>query len=688
MARSKSTRNTVHWDKNIVYPSVDENTAPDARDDSNEKSDDKGNNTNNNNHHSSTANGSDSLGARRPSAEFQFDFGDKKFRGHQRRTPLEPETFIAPDAPTESGDSTPTNNELYPHGLVKAARDLDPNENVFEKHRKRQFQWVLSLPASATSNCDQSLYSPLESTASPIHGQGNRRYFGCNLLAWTKPTGRENQPPGDPEDKYLLLATPIDLNPNCSDCDTPSIEFTVHHEQFRILQQDTQHLINSPVSTMSNSSQPEGVTPQSALSTQSAMWSTATNADASEDSDNTLTMDPRREMQPPLSTIEDSLEEIDHFEDEVEAIAAATRMTHITEPEGKRPRSQTENYISSPKTATRTTAASQSSPRAHGSTRSQPSTLIGPEDESEKMPGKEAPTRKVPRPASLLPPKPLQKASKPPTVSNFELPGERVARELKERKAARLSMQLDPKQLAEVSSPPPRTRSVRSSKPPTVPKFELPGETISRMKMERLAARLKAEEEEAIRRRQFKARPPPSSVVSSSATVRSTFTSRQRESQAGSGSLEQQQSSKSSPVSPTPKSGAAKRQSVTMTPSLARTVSAASASSSVSTAQRGRTSSIGSSHRSTRATSSSNGSVVSGANGKRGSVSIEELQQQRARGREILARESAFAQDQERERRERQQAVALARQKYAEQSRALAANRRTRQQSSSDVRGS
>lgn len=104
--RSKSTRNTVHWDKNIVYPSLDENTAPDARDDNNEQSDDN----DNNNSHPSTANGSDSLGAQKPSAEFQFDFGDKKYRGYQRRTPLEPETFIAPDAPTESGDSTPTNN--------------------------------------------------------------------------------------------------------------------------------------------------------------------------------------------------------------------------------------------------------------------------------------------------------------------------------------------------------------------------------------------------------------------------------------------------------------------------------------------------------------------------------------------------------------------------------------------------
>lgn len=536
------------------------------------------------------------------------------------------------------------------------------------------------------------MVSPLDSTASDIPSQGNRCYFGCNLLTWTKSAGKENRLPGDPEDKYLLLATPIDLKPDCSDTD--SVEFTIHHEQFRILQQDTHdyemaatQVMGSPARAASNAFQAESVTPQSAQSAQSAMWSTATTADASEDSDNTLTLDPRREMKAPLSTIEDSLEELDQFEDDVESLTAATQMTHIADPEGKQTRGPAQKYMSSPKAAAKSASpANRSSPNAQGSTRtktnelsrsssmhkSHPSTES--DQDSENMPGKAAPTRRVARPASLAPPKPLQKASKPPTVPNFELPGERVARELKERKAARLSMQLDPQKLAEVSSPPQRARPVRSSKPPTVPNFELPGETISRMKRERLAAKLKAEEEEAARRRQFKARPPPSSVSTSSTTVRSTFTSRQRESQAG----PSEQQGKFLPVNGSLKSGAAKRQSVTMTPSLPRTVSGASASS-VSTAQRGRTSSVGS-HLSTRATSSSNGSVVSGS--KNSNMTSEEKQQQKARGRNIYARDHTFGQDKEQEKRERQQAIAMARQKYAEQSRMLAVNRRIKQQSS------
>ncbi|KUI58759.1 hypothetical protein VP1G_06032 [Cytospora mali] len=670
----KSTRNTVHWDKNIFDSSIKGNAVPDAR-----------------NKSPSSVNAPGSLRTLEVSQQSQspVDFGDRRFRGHQRRPPLDPETFIAPDTQIESTDNTATNKDYYLHDLVKAARDLDPNENVFEKHKRKHFQWVLSLPASAGSNCNQSLDSPLDCSDSHVLGECDKRYFGCNLLTWTKPPGKENRLPGDPEDKYLLLATPIDLKPDCSE--TRNVKFTIRHEQFRSLQQNTQHLkmaatqmMDSPAGAASDVFQPESVTPQSA---RSAMWSTAATADASEDSDNTLTLDSRREMKAPLSTIEDSLEELDDFEDEVEALTAATRMTHITDPQDKR------SHMTSPKTATKTTPpANRSSPKAQGSTRNKPSEpvhsssvhkpspLTESNQDGEKTPGKAAPTRKVARPASLAPPKPLQKTSKPPTVSTFELPGERVARELKERKAARLSMQLDPQKLAELSSPPQRSRSVRSSKPPTIPNFELPGETFSRMKRERLAAKLKAEEEEAARRRQFKARPPPSSVVSSSTTVRSTFTSRQRESQAG--PSEQQQDS-FSPASPSPKSGAAKRQSVTMTPSLARTASAASASS-VSTAQRGRTSSVDSSHLgSTRATSSSNGSVVSGT--KRRSLTAEEIQQQKIRGRNVYLRDNSLAQEKEREKRERQQAIALARQKYAEQSRMLATSRRLKQQSSTST---
>lgn len=627
---------------------------------------------------------------------------------------------------------------------MKAARGLDPQENTFEKHRRKQFQWVLSLPASVCSTPDQtpdqprqSLDSQLEIAASCIAGQIDKRYFGCNLLTWTKAAGREEQLPGDPEDRYLLLATPIDLTPDRSN--TTNLEVTSH--QFRVLGQDI-HELETPSSQAMRgpSSAANNLVGHNSTTPQSAMWSTA--AEASEDSDNTLTIEPpRRLMTAPMSTIEDSLEEIDQLEDEFEAVAAATRLTQVSGMGEKKPGDQAAKHSPSPKSASkRTPTSSKAASKTASSVRGKPSDPSSPSPSRnpsslKARPGAEksnlAPaTKRVARPASLAPPKPLQRASKtptvpffelpgervarelkekkaarlsmqvdpqklvgvkdssqrapsfrsnkPPTVADFELPGERVARELKEKKAARLSMQADPQKLAESSSPPQRVRSVRSSKPPTVPNFELPGELYSRMKKERLAAKLKAEEDEVRQRRQFKARPPPSSA-SATANVRSTFTSRQRGSQGG----PSDQQSTFPPQGSSPRSGAAKRQSVTMTPSVARTVSNASATTAQT--NRGRTSSVGSSHFSTRATSSSNASVVSAS--KRSQVSTEEIQDQKARGREIYTRDNSYGQDKEREKLERQQAMQLARQKYAEQNRMLAASRRMKQQSSSTAPG-
>lgn len=513
----------------------------------------------------------------------------------------------------------------------------------------------MSFPASAGPNLDQ-----------PFHytSANDRRYFGCNLLTWTKTTGNEDQVPGDPDDKYLLLATPIDLKPDQDT--TENIEFTTH--QFRILRQVTTNFemaappVSATPSTAGGSS--HGYRP-SPLSTNSAAWSTA--AEASEDSDNTLTMDPRREMKAPLSTIEDSFEEIDELED---ALAAVTLQTQSDEPSPQRTtvaRQTSSTALSGPKPSGFVRSAKNAASRSSTGRNSLPFSEFT--QDAERTPSKAtAAPRKVARPASLAPPKPIQKASKAPTIPTFELPGERVARELKEKKAARLSMQIDTQKGTE-ASPPQRSRSVRSSKPPTIPNFELPGERISRMKQERLAKKREEEERAALERRQFKARPPPSSAAP---TVRSTFTSRQRQSTMG---TPEHEGPFSAATDSPPKSGVSKRQSMTMSPSAARTVSIASAST-VSGSVRGRTSSIGSSHVSTRPTSSSNGSVSSGS--KRVSVSTQEIQQQKARGREIYTRDNSWSKNKEQEEVERKEAIKLARQKYAEMSRKTAVQGRNR----------
>lgn len=518
------------------------------------------------------------------------------------------------------------------HSLVRAARQLNDSENVFEKHKDKDFDWVLSLSAA---DVDQSLGSDSKVGALKTPGQNERRYFGCNLLDYIKPAGSENQPAGHPQDRYILLATPIDLEAEQNT--TTSVEFSTH--QFQVIQDQTWN-INMAASQVANGS--PGLAGSayrpSPTSATSAKWSTAVAA--SEDSDNTLTIDANCEMKAPLSTVEDSIEELDQFEDDIEAITAAASELALA------PKARVAEEA---QTASLNQSASQKQPKA---------TL-----------------RKVARPASLAPPKPIQKATKQPTISTFELPGERVARELKEKKAARLSMQIDPQKLAEANSPQ-RIRSIRSSKPPTVANFELPGERLSRQKKERFEQKLKEEEEEARRRRQFKARPPPSSVAP---TVRSTFTSRQRQTPG----QPEQGSSNSPKTEASPRSGASKRQSMTMAPSSARTFSTSTASTASVTA-RGRTSSTGSTQASTRATSPSIGSVASGR--KRMSVSTEDIQQQKVRGRQIYNRDNTKGRSKEQEKRDREEAIKLARQKYAQMSRNLAATSRARrslQQSSS-----
>lgn len=522
------------------------------------------------------------------------------------------------------------------HSLVRAARQLNDNENVFEKHKEKNFDWVLSLSAA---DVDRSLQSGSGTGALKAPGKNDRRYFGCNLLDYIKPAGSENQPAGHPEDRYILLATPIDLEAEQST--TTSVEFSTH--QFQVIQDQTWNINMGESKLTDNVPGVAGSTYRpSPTSATSAKWSTAVAV--SEDSDNTLTIDPNFEIKAPLSTVEDSIEELDRFEDDIEAITTAASGLALADSQKPKARLPKEAQTTSPNQS-----ASQKQPKA---------TL-----------------RKVARPASLAPPKPIQKATKQPTISTFELPGERVARELKEKKAARLSMQFDAQKVAEANSPQ-RTRSIRSSKPPTIANFELPGERLSRQKKERFEQKLKEEEEEARRRRQFKARPPPSSAAP---TVRSTFTSRQRQS---TGQPEQ-----GSPHSPkteaSPRSGTSKRQSMTMAASSARTLSTSTAST-VSLTARGRTLSTGSTQASTRATSPSVGSVASGR--KRSSVAAEDIQQQKVRGRQIYNRDNTRGRSKEQEKRDREEAIKLARQKYAQMSRNLAATsraKRSQQQSSS-----
>ncbi|CAN8103546.1 unnamed protein product [Discula destructiva] len=646
-----SKRNTVHWPRHDRDVAVKENTIPDHH-------------TNSPKLHKSHQYSQETL--------LDLRYGDRKLRGRHPRSQLVAETFVAPQPLEPSGAETASGidtdlDQLGLHDLVRAARQLNPDDNIFEKHRLGQYQWVLSLPASELTQPSDHSSSP---GAQDIPGEGDRRYFGCNLLDWTKPAGKGHRLPGDPEDKYILLATPIDLDTDQST--STNVEFTTH--QFRVIQEHTQTidmaaspLAQRPSDAVEHAHQP------SPLSAASNQWSTA--AKASEDGDDTLTIDPPPVMRAPPSTIDDTFQQMEQFKDEIDAITAAAYKMSLNNDQDIKEVGH-EKHQTPSKTADASLGSSVVSSARNGDKAE--SDLNFPSASDQDV-GRKPPTatlRRVARPASLLPPKPIQKATKQPTISTFELPGERVARELKEKKAARLSMQADSPKAPEAYSPQ-RTRSIRSSKPPTVPNFELPGERLSRQKKERFEQLLKEQEDQARQRRQFKARPSPASAAP---TVRSTFTSRQRQNQGPS-----EQGGVLSPVGDSsPRAGTCKRQSMTMTPSTARTVSISSAATT-STTDRGRANSTG--QTSTRATSSV-GSVASG--GRRDSVSFGELQQQKARGRQIYNRDCAAGRSKEQEKRDREEAIKVARQKYAQMSRNLAATsraRRSQQQSSSSTQG-
>lgn len=350
--------------------------------------------------------------------------------------------------------------------------------------------------------------------------------------------------------------------------------------------------------------------------------------------------------------IEDSLEEIDRLEDEIEAVNNYTNSPRMTA-SGRRPADRTSQTPSNTnKTGKRVTIA----PGQSATVRIKPSEKMRPalrrsnsmdlrENQPEGLgavPEQKAAGSLSRSKSTILratEPKPV-KSTKPVTVPHFELPGEAVSRRLKQQREARQAQQAEA-QKAYAAPPKPK-----SSKPLTKPNFELPGEAISRRKREERDAKLKAQEEEERKRREFKARPIKSG--SSNTLPRDTIASRARQGKSGS---EESTASKDSIRS--------KRLSTSNSLSRLATISAAQ-----SPQRRGRNSVILPSDDGSRATSAS-----TSLSEKRSSVSLEDISQQRLRGREIYARDNRYSHDREQEKRDREAATRLAREQAAERSR-------------------
>lgn len=261
----------------------------------------------------------------------------------------------------------------------------------------------------------------------------------------------------------------------------------------------------------------------------------------------------------PVTRIEDSVEALDQLEEALEALNQATLAERIVSPEksrqkakmphgfleghkmGKQPTVKvTEKQATikrQPSKSGYATVRVKSAPKQAPMLKKAASMNFKPAPTNQKLATEQAkvqPTTKatVKRPVSLLPPKETLKSTKPPTRSTFELPGEAVAAKLKEQREARLAQ----RQSSEDSfHPAPRAVSgpkIKSTKPPTKPTFELPGEELSRRKKAAHEARLKAQEEEERKRREFKARPIRNSVAPNM-VPRETVASRARQSKIG-----------------------------------------------------------------------------------------------------------------------------------------------------------
>jgi hypothetical protein len=224
----------------------------------------------------------------------------------------------------------------------------------------------------------------------------------------------------------------------------------------------------------------------------------------------------------PVSRIEDSVEALDKMEEAIEALGQAALAVSPTETAPKAPaQKKTAKVTAKPFSSLRVKpqearpnvkAMADADVKANGGVKKAKSSSAL-RDAAEVSEEKTVVAKKpVKRPASLLPPKEPAKSAKPPTKPTFELPGEAVARKLKEQREARQAQRESSDEGSTTIKAATAAPKVKSAKPLTKPTFELPGESLSRKKREAHEARLKAQEEEERKRREFKAKPPRNSI--------------------------------------------------------------------------------------------------------------------------------------------------------------------------------
>ncbi|KAF9870139.1 hypothetical protein CkaCkLH20_12373 [Colletotrichum karsti] len=520
------------------------------------------------------------------------------------------------------------------------------------RHKAGQYDYVLSVDASAT-----------RIRSSQHQGDSSQRY-GCNLLSQRQYSPASVCSQGKAANAYRFLATPLgdeELVPqDASPILAQEENMAVAEPIVRLVSpnmagnqaafnKDGQSNVTVAVveQTQQKSTGGHEHVKESSVEVIDHPKTRVISVSTDESSDLAPSTPSRSTSASSQSRIEDSLEAIDRLEEQLELVDAA-----ITPPsKSRRHQMLTVESSSAKKTdigrtgpfvkREQPTKAGFKPAVSQARAAQRQSIAVVTAKATPESPVKAVTKRaSVSRPTSLLPPKSPAKSTKAPTKPSFELPGEAVARRLKEQREARRAAQ----ETATAAAVPQRTRSTKA---PTRPNFELPGERISQRKREEQQAKLKAEEERQRQRREFKARPIKANLNSAS-YPRETATSRARQGK-GSEPVEVEQSPpKRSSILGTPRTPLTRSGSIRSPQSRGRGISQATTASEAS-----------------RATSTSTSSM----SGKRSTLSAEELEQQKLKGRAVFQRDNCYVEDKERERREREINAKLAREQAAERSR-------------------
>ncbi|GAB0144207.1 hypothetical protein EsHS_00004689 [Epichloe bromicola] len=510
-------------------------------------------------------------------------------------------------------------------------------EEQVEKHLAGQFEWIMTYPTGAGSHaagdCVDEANQGRPSTIT---------VYGCNML----PVGRRpgvSQASEEPStDKFALLATALTKDSSCY----PSMTNTKGIDS-----PDLGHLCQLPPPPYPGT--PPKVPEVKILVEQAVSPSLTVTSEKS----NSIVGGSSRTGSFSIPRIEDSLEELDKLEEELEAVHQVTRTRQYAsrhEEPGHASPGSSRTKPPTPKAAKRVSIAGYSatvrvkpSQEKPPSLRRSASLTFRDKRVSQQGPllaeGSRVETSfpQIHSAANRLgTPKQPVKSAKPPTVPKFELPGEAVARRLKEQREARLAQQAEAQKAQAPPAPKPRANKTLAR-----PTFELPGEAISRRKREEREAKLRAEEEEARKRREFKARPVRQSIGAPTAP-RETLTSRVRQSK---------------PLLEANGDSGVQRKRLSVVVAGDDTHNPSMNNSPQS---RGRNPGLPSTEAS-RATSASTGS----GDGKRNSVSLEELTVQRQRGREILSKDNSYTQEKKKGKQEREVTAKMAREEAAERSR-------------------